>query len=67
MFFDPSEDDEPLSSGVDPDWLWDTLSYEDEALIEYWGLTDFMSEKPAELDQLYEIPLLEYFFNQLKA
>ena len=65
MFFNPS-DDEPLSSGVDPDWLWDTLKYEDDALIAYWGLTDFISEKPAELDKLYELPLLEYFFNQLK-
>ena len=67
MFFNPSDDDEPLSSGVDPDWLWDTLKYEDDALIAYWGLTDFISEKPAELNELYELPLLEYFFNQLKT
>jgi hypothetical protein len=66
MFFDPSRDDEPLSSGVDPDWLWERLNDEDEALIAYWGLTDFILEKPAELDKLYEFPLLEYFFNQLK-
>jgi len=30
-------------------------------------LTDFVTKKPAELSQLYELPLLEYFFNQLKS
>lgn len=67
MFFNPSDDDQPISSSVDPDWLWDNLSYEDDALIASWGLTDFVTKKPAELSQLYELPLLEYFFNQLKS
>jgi len=69
MFFDPSND-RPLSSGVDPDWLWESINDEDEEVIAYWGLTDFILEKPAELDSssggLYELSLLEYFFTQLK-
>jgi len=69
MFFDPSND-QPLSSGVDPDWLWESINDEDEEVIAYWGLTDFILEKPAELDSssggLYELSLLEYFFTQLK-
>lgn len=67
LFFDPSSDDDPISSGVDPDWLWERLNDEDEDLIAYWGLKNFISEKPAELSKLYELPLLEYFFNQLKT
>lgn len=67
MFFNPSDDDDPISSGIDSYSLWDNLEFEDDAIIAYWGLTDFISEKPAELDQLSELPLLEYFFNQLKT
>ena len=69
MFFDPSKS-EPLTSGVDPDWLWESLNDEDDELIAYWGLTGFILNKPDELDSssggLYELPLLKYFFKQLK-